>query len=43
MGGFTVYSGLKTVTIPQDQDAKEGDSSINFLLVSESNVLVERV
>ena len=30
MGGFTVYSGLKTVTIPQDQDVKEGDFSINF-------------
>ena len=35
MGGFTVYDGLKTVAIPQDQDIKEGDFSINFLLVSE--------
>ena len=43
MGGFTVYSGLKTVTIPQDQDVKEGDFSINFSLVSERNVPVERV
>ena len=43
MAGFTVYSGLKTVTIPQDQDVKEGDFSINFLLVSESNVFRERV
>ena len=43
MGGFTVYSGLKTVTIPQDQDVKEGDLSINFLLLNEWNVLVERV
>ena len=42
-GGFTVYSGLKTVNIPQDQDVKEGDFSISFLLVSEWNVLVEQV
>ena len=42
-GGCTVYSGLKTVTIPQDQDVMEGDFSINFLLLSEWNVLVERV
>ena len=35
MGGFTVYSGLKTVTIPQDQDVKEEDFFINFLFVSE--------
>ena len=38
MGGFTVYDGLKTVAIPQDQDIKEGDFSINFLLVSEWNI-----
>ena len=25
-----VYSGLKTVTIPQDQGVKEGDFSISF-------------
>ena len=43
MGGFTVYSGLKAVTIPQDHDVKEGDFPINFLLVSEWNVPVERV
>ena len=42
MDRFVVYSGLKTVTIPQDQDVKEGDFSINFLFVSEWNVLVER-
>ena len=42
MGGFTVYSGFKTVTTPQDQDVKEGDFSISFLLVSERNVPVER-
>ena len=30
-----MYSGLKTVNIPQDQDVKEGDLSISFLLVSE--------
>ena len=28
-------SGLKTVTIPQDQDVKERDFFINFLFVSE--------
>ena len=39
MGGFMVYIGLKTVTIPQDKDLKEGD----FLLLSEWNVLVEQV
>ena len=43
MGGFTVHSGRKSVTIPQDKYVKEGDFSINFLLVSEWNVLVERV
>lgn len=32
MGGFMVYSGLETVTIPQDQDIKEG----NFPLISGS-------
>lgn len=41
MDGFTVYSGLKTVTIPQD--VKEGDFFINFLPISEWNVPVERV
>ena len=35
MGGFKDYNGLKTVTIPQDQDVKEINFSINFLLVSE--------
>ena len=34
MGGFTVYGGFKTVTIPQDQDVTEGVFSLNFLLVS---------
>ena len=34
MGQFTVCNGSKTVTIPQDQDAKEGDLFINFFLVS---------
>ena len=29
------YHGLKYVTIPQNQDVKEGDFPINFLLVSE--------
>ena len=38
-----VYSGLKTVTIPQDEDVKKGDFSISFLLVSEWNVPVEQV
>ena len=40
---MTVYSALKTVTIPQYQDVKEGDFSINYLLVSERNVPVEQV
>ena len=31
MGEFTVYIGLKTVTISQDKDLKEGE----FLLLSE--------
>ena len=43
MGGFSVYSGLKTVTIPQDQDVKKGDFFINFLLISEWNVPVKWV
>ena len=43
MDGFTVYSGFKIVTIPQDQGVKEEDFSINFLLVCEWNVLMERV
>ena len=30
-------------TIPQDQDFKEGDFSINLLLVSEWNVPLERI
>ena len=34
MGGFKVYNGLEIATIPQAQDVKEGDFSINFLLVS---------
>ena len=40
---MTVYSALKTVTIPQYEDVKEGDFSINFLLLSEWNVPVEQV
>ena len=42
MGGFTLYSGLKTVTVPQDQDVNEGDFSNVFFLVSEWNAPVER-
>ena len=38
-----MHSGPETVTIPQDQHVKEGDFSINFLLVNERNVRVERV
>ena len=40
---MAVYSALKTVTIPQYQDVKEGDFSINYLLVSEWNVPIEQV
>ena len=29
MGGFTVYSGLEIVTIPQDKNVKEGDFLIS--------------
>ena len=32
---------LKSVTISQDQDVKEGDISTNLLVLSEGNVPVE--
>ena len=38
-----MYSCLKYVTIPQNQDVKEEDFPINFLLVSEWDVPMERV
>ena len=34
---------LKSVTISQDQDVKEGDISTNLLVLSERNVPVEQV
>ena len=38
-----MYSGPKTVTNPQDQDFKEGDFFVNFLLLSGWNVPLKQV
>ena len=41
MDGFTVYSGLKTLTSPQD--VKDGDFFVSFLPISERNVPVDEL
>ena len=41
MDGFTVDSGLKTVTIPQD--VKDGDFFVSFLPISACNVPVDEL
>ena len=43
IGGFKMYSGMKTVTIPHNQDLKEGSFSIGFLIKCKWIVSIKQI